>query len=41
MVPICLMQIQNVYLMRKEMVEKAAEIMGRKEDNSYLGRNLI
>jgi hypothetical protein len=35
------MQIQNVYLMRKEMVEKAAEIMGRKEDNSYLGRNLI
>jgi len=22
------------------MVEKAAEIMGRKEDNSYLGRNL-
>lgn len=35
------MQIQNVYLMRKEMVEKAAEIMGRKGDNSYFGRNLI
>jgi hypothetical protein len=35
------MQVEQVNEMRIEMNEKARDIMSRKEDTAYLGRNLF
>lgn len=34
-------RISNVYVMRRETAEKAGEIMGKKEDNAYMGRHIL
>lgn len=34
-------QVEDVTRMRTEMGEKAREVMSRKEDTAYLGRNLF
>jgi hypothetical protein len=35
------MQVDQISLMRLEMNEKARDIMSRKEDTAYLGRNIF
>ena len=34
-------QVDQLHIMRNEMIDKARDILSRKDDSTYLGRNMV